>query len=103
MKKNVLFLALFLTMLTFGTKAQMPVFTEGFEGGTVPTGWTTIDADNDGLGWEHSSEQEEVGGHTGTGAIVSYSYDNYEGEGLTPDNWLVTPGISLSGTSTLTY
>ena len=103
MKKTLLFLTLFVAMLTFGARAQVPVFTEGFEGSSIPAGWTTIDADQDGYGWEHSSVQGDVPGHTGSGAVASYSYDNATYNALTPDNWLITPPISLSGTSSLSF
>ena len=104
MKKTFLFLTLFLTMLTFGVRAQVPVFTEGFEGTSLPSGWTIIDADQDGNNWEHISVQDDLSyGHTGTGAYASYSYDEVTTDELTPDNWLVTPAIALSGTSSLTY
>ena len=36
MKKTVLFLTLFIAMLTFGVRAQIPVLTEGFEGTSIP-------------------------------------------------------------------
>ncbi len=91
-------------MLTFGAKAQMPVLTESFEGTAIPTGWTTIDADNDGHGWENNSLQNDLpSGHTGTGAVVSYSFDNASGLALTPNNWLVSPAVSLTGTSSLSF
>ena len=90
-------------MLTFGVRAQIPVFTEGFEGTSIPAGWTTIDADQDGYGWEHSSVQGDVPGYTGSGAVASYSYDNHTYNALTPDNWLITPAISLNGTSSLSF
>ena len=103
MKKILLFLTLFTAMLTFGVRAQVPVLTESFEGTTITTGWTTIDADQDGHGWEHSSLQEDVTGHTGDGCVLSYSYDNPSEAALTPDNWLISPAIALSGTSSLSY
>ena len=103
MKKTLLFLTLFIAMLTFGVRAQIPVFTESFEGTSIPAGWTTIDADQDGYGWEHSSVQGDVPGYTGSGAVASYSYDNATYNALTPDNWLITPAISLSGTSSLSF
>ena len=91
-------------MLTFGAKAQMPVLTESFEGTAIPAGWTTIDADNDGHGWENNSLQNDLpSGHTGTGAVVSYSFDNASGLALTPNNWLVSPAVSLTGTSSLSF
>ena len=103
MKKTVLFLTLFIAMLTFGVRAQIPVLTEGFEGTAIPAGWTTIDADQDGHGWEHSTLQEEITGHTGDASVVSYSYDNPTNLALTPDNWLISPAITLNGTSSLSY
>ena len=103
MKKTLLFFTLFMAMLTFGVRAQVPVLTEGFEGTTIPTGWTTIDADNDGYGWEHSSVQESVPGYNSNGSVVSYSYDNATYTALTPDNWLISPAITLSGTSSLSF
>ena len=91
-------------VLTFGVRAQVPIFTEGFEGTTLPLGWTIIDADQDGNNWEHISVQGDLSsGHTGTGAYASYSYDNSTYDALTPDNWLISPAIALSGTSSLTY
>jgi len=91
-------------MFTFGVRAQVPVLTESFDGTSIPATWTTIDADQDGNGWEHSSVQEDLtSGHTGTGAVVSYSYDNINYEALTPDNWLISPAISLNGTSSLSF
>ena len=104
MKKTLLLLTLLMTMLAFGVKAQVPVLTEGFESTTFPTGWTTIDANNDGLCWELSSVQGDLTtGHTGTGSVVSYSYNNATYVAVTPDNWLVSPAITLSGTSSLSY
>ena len=104
MKKTLLLLPLLLAMFVFPGKAQITVFSEGFEGNGLPSGWTIIDADNDGHNWMHNSVYGDLmGGHTGEGAFVSYSYDTWTGEELSPDNWLVTPAISLTGSSTLTF
>ena len=104
MKKTFLFLTLFLTILACSVRAQVPVFTEGFEETSLPAGWTIIDADQDGNNWEHISVQGDLSsGHTGSGAYASYSFENATFNALTPDNWLITPAIVLSGTSSLTY
>ena len=87
-------------MLAFSSKAQITVFSEGFEDGDLPAGWTNIDADNDGNTWVHNSTTF-VDGHESDGAFVSFSKLNYAA--LTPDNWLVTPAIPLAGNSTLTF
>ena len=89
-----------LTMFAFVVKAQITVFSEGFEDGVLPAGWTNIDADNDGNTWVHNSTTF-VDGHESDGAFVSFSKLN--GAALTPDNWLVTPAIPLAGNSTLSF
>ena len=103
MKRAVFFLVMLLTVLTFSVRAQVPVFFEDFEEFTIPTGWITIDGDGDGYFWEHSSVQNEFAGHESDGSVASFSYINEDGLSLAPDNWLISPTISLSGTSSLTY
>ena len=78
-------------------------FEEGFENG-MPDCWTTIDADGDGYGWILGSATDGIyldgGDLTGAGheestdMMVSGSYSNVSGA-LTPDNWLITPAITL--------
>ncbi|MBR5687736.1 MAG: choice-of-anchor J domain-containing protein [Prevotella sp.] len=74
---------------TFGTKW-------GFEDGMGD--WFTVDADGDGYGWNLASE---IGltAHNGQDMVYSQSYDNNVGP-LTPDNWLVSPEVTLGGTLT---
>ena len=69
---------------------------ETFEDGTLPYGWTTIDADGDGKNWEIS---DGIKSHSGDYCISSASYDNNTGA-LTPDNWLVSPEVTLGGSMT---
>ena len=69
-------------------------------------GWTSIDADGDGYGWEHSSAPvsyfaEGVSlagtGHDASEAFaLSGSYSNVNGA-LVPDNYFVSPLISFGG------
>ena len=78
-------------------------FFEGFESGTLPTGWLAIDNDGDGFNWINVIEQGfGFEAHTGLGAMTSASYDNTAGA-LTPDNWLITPAIQVTATSQLNY
>ena len=83
----VLLLALFVV-----GKAQTPEtlpFSENFESG-IPSTWANIDHDEDGHSWVYSSSWT---GHGGSGYCAgSQSYAN---TALTPDNWLITPAISL--------
>ena len=66
----------------------------GFEGDME--GWTTIDADGDGYNWDLMSVWNFNGSpHGGSDMIVSMSY--YSSSALTPDNYLVSPQITLGG------
>lgn len=106
MKKNLLFLALLMTLMVFSGSAQVTLLNEGFEGNAIPSGWTVIDADGDGHQWMHISDPESViyqGHNSSEGAVLSMSKLLYPSTPLTPDNWLVTPAITLVGNSTLTF
>ena len=65
--------------------------------------WTTIDADGDGNDWKLFAETGY--GHHGTdGVVVSYSYDNNYQSALSPDNYLVSPKLSITnGNKSLTF
>ena len=66
--------------------------------------WSAVDADNDGYNWGYYNNSELEGGrmttHSGDGVMASASYDNSVGP-LTPDNWLISPEVSLGGTLSL--
>ena len=70
--------------------------------------WTTIDANNDGHVWYHSSQANEhevdpVEAHTGAGYICSESFCNAF-SALTPDDYLVSPEkIIATSTSKITF
>ncbi len=83
----------------FAVRAQVPIFTEGFEGGSMPAGWTTIDANADGYDWTYFNSSTRSA-HTGTGIVYSASYVS---SAISPDNWLITPAINLTSSSTLKY
>ena len=121
MRKHILpFLTMALLMTApFGAKAQMDVenyvsasgyviyhapgkyspnggyfcdFEEDFEEGRI-LDWTLMDADGDGHNW-----QLPVTGGLGyysDGMLVSYSYDNASASPLTPDNFMVSPRVTI--------
>ena len=64
---------------------------------SLPAGWTTIDADGDTYAWYHLTG-ENFKNHTGIGHLTSASYQS--NTALTPDNWLISPEITLGGTLT---
>ena len=109
--KKIFTLFVAILAMSICAKAQT-VFTENFDSG-MPTGWTQIDANNDGMGWEHSSNPVSYfpsgvdltgSGHNGsTGFVVSGSYSNVTSTAITPDNWLITPAINLTANSTLKF
>ncbi len=67
------------------------MFTEDFENtstfGDLPEGWTSLDADGDGLNW-YPTNQYDIPGHSGNGMMTSESWSDVA---LTPDNYLITP------------
>ena len=98
MKKIFTLTLVFLAMM-FGVNAQY-LLQEGFETG-IPSTWLNIDADNDGNAWMEGTAPG-VAGHNGSNGCA-YSCSYYDDEVLTPDNWLITPAINLTGNSTLTF
>ena len=75
--------------------------TNDFESG-LGSGWTTIDADGDGYNWtalyDATSNPNNIPGHNNsTGHATSASYAS---SALTPDNYLVSPQVTLGGTIT---
>ena len=76
-----------------------------FESEDVFNEWTIVDKDNDGFKWEyHNNEGLESGimeAHGGYGLVVSASYDNDSHQILTPDNWIISPEVTLGGALSL--
>ena len=63
--------------------------------------WMIVDNDGDGHNWEYFSNTSNVSGsmeaHSGEGLVCSASYDYDAGSPLTPDNWLISPEVTLGG------
>lgn len=94
--KKIFTLVVALFVMTFCAKAQY-LLQEGFEGATVPQGWVMYDQDGDGYNWtlETCAETPHMTPHVGNGCMYSESYSNEVGAPLTPNNWLVTPAITI--------
>jgi hypothetical protein len=72
---------------------------EGFEGFQfVPNCWTQIDADGDGNGWFHYDEEGSA--YEGSYSAASASWFN---TALTPDNYLVSPQLTLGSNEELSF
>ncbi|MBO4525696.1 MAG: choice-of-anchor J domain-containing protein, partial [Bacteroidales bacterium] len=79
-------------------------FSVDFEAG-IPAGWTTIDGGSPaGYGWHLASATMGTGyGHNGSSdCVISQSYDNNYGV-IYPDNYLVTPQVTLAAGSTFSF
>ena len=84
-------------------------FTVDFNDGIFPEGWTTIDADGDGYNWVLDTEAESAYGYNqsntgldGSHEILSASYHGTAGA-LNPDNYLVSPKVTLRSGSTFSF
>ncbi len=104
MKRYYCFLALF-ALLGLGTaQAQITTFpyTQGFESGLG--GWTTVDGDNDGENWFSSTgSDEDIIPHGGSSYASSWSYDHIEGDPWYPNNYLISPAITVTTGLNLSY
>ena len=66
-----------------------------FEQDPAAEGWTFIDSDGDGYNWQwNMSTTDKFDVYEGTGILISESYVNKVGP-LTPDNWAVSPAVTI--------
>jgi len=84
-----------------------PLFLEGAESfestdGTLPDCWQAIDADGDQQNWEVVTNADGGFGLDDDNAVASFSYTGEAGA-LTPDNYLITPQVSLGTDESLYY
>ena len=76
------------------SSAQTYLLQEGFENG-IPASWGNFDVDGDGHSWVVLDwEEDGYNPHTGNACVTSASYD-FEDEELTPNNYLITPAITI--------
>ena len=75
------------------------LFSEDFESEDNLDGWLFADVDGDNNCWEYA---DYLASHSGIGIIYSQSYINNVGP-LTPDNWIVTPAITLSSDNYISF
>lgn len=68
------------------------ILSENFDGDNID-GWTVVDADGDGNNWYRTDRAP----HSGDYVVASDSWNQNGGE-LDPDNWLISPQLSLQGT-----
>jgi hypothetical protein len=97
-----------------GQGGNASTFSVNFDDGQMPAGWTTIDANNDGYNWVLGSQVGGIylvsgaslagSGHNSSADLIcSGSYSNYTGQAITPDNYLVSPQVTLAAGSTFSF
>ena len=84
-----------------GAKAITEATTWDFEDAEQFAQFTLVDNDGDGFNWAYYNnaglETGRMDCHSGDGMISSKSYDNDGAGALTPDNWLISPEVTLGG------
>lgn len=95
---------------SYNLRYRKAPFSEGFESCTdyyLPSTWTTIDADGDGYTWytynasEYGGNIDKNGNPRAIDAVTATSASYNNQIALTPDNWLISPRVSLNGTLSL--
>ena len=69
-----------------------------FEAGSNAENFTFVDKDGDGFNWVWQEDQSVIpycDAFEGEGMIYSESYDNDTEAELTPDNWAISPAVTL--------
>ena len=80
----------------YRVKPNADIYSTDFEDG-LPDGWTMFDNDDDEHNWTYDDGTKKGMAHSGKGCMYSASYINNYGA-LEPDNWLVSPQLTLGGT-----
>ena len=80
----------------YRVKPDNTLYFTDFEDG-IPEGWTMFDNDDDEHNWTYYDTPGKNMSHSGNGCMYSASYINNYGA-LNPDNWLVSPQLTLGGT-----
>ena len=93
---------LLLLALVIVGKAQTPLLSEGFEEG-IPDTWTVVDYNFDDFTWTAGTSggnSSPASAHTGTGYVYSRSWSSSapNGGALTPNDWLISPAVTIPGT-----
>ena len=76
------------------------IFYCGFDDELEMSNWNYVDRDGDGYNWALASDiNASAYAHSGADAAIGFSYMN--NTALSPDNWMITPAITLPNITTL--
>ena len=81
------------------------VYSFGFDFDPIVEGWTFLDGDGDGVGWDWSIGKDAVNKMAGD-CMFSESRDLFGDKGdLTPDNWMFSPAVQVpaNGATVILY
>jgi len=84
-------------MIQVSLQSANTIFTEDFSSAGVPMGWTSLNADGDPYWWRFGFDLDGVDPTRRIAFSESQCQDT--GECVYPDNWLVTPPITLPATT----
>ena len=88
--------------LPYGARSEQ-IFYEPFEF-SIPSTWTNLDADGDGFRWQWENPNAiPVTAPYAVGGCASSASWTPATDALTPDNWLISPSITLNGQGTIQY
>lgn len=79
------------SMLNMKLTAEKTFYYQESLSKSIPSSWTLLDKDGDGLGWYFYEKW---------GMVISDSYDYDSDSALSPENYLVTPAISIPADAT---
>ena len=82
--------------VSWSEQIQRNITNYDFEDG-IPSDWSLIDADGDGYNWNAVVGNSGVHGHNNSNGLVTSESWNYDIGVLFPDNYLVSPQITLGG------
>lgn len=106
--KKLYFLIVLFVLASLAIQGQNVVFSESFDNGGVPEGWILLDADGDGYNWFSNDDPyfsavlaDNFLPYSGDGYMLSSSY--VDNNSLDPDNWLISPAITISVDAELSY
>jgi len=75
------------------TGTRTALINESFEGTFPPASWSLVDSDGDTHNWIQGTTPGQTA-HTGEKCAVSESWQ--DGTVLTPDNWMISPAITIT-------
>ena len=95
------FITLLCTLVQRAVAQNNPILWE-FETEDQLNDWSFVDLDGDGYNWMYFNNTDypidRIQAYSGEGLMISHSFYKEGRIPLTPDNWLISPEVTLGGT-----